>query len=71
MKPEKLVIESDPTGFKAGDFIEVNRCLYRIDRVGFVVLEVSRVPVRCLLGWALRNAWPFRFAGFWGRVWTR
>ncbi|MBP8176196.1 MAG: hypothetical protein KAX77_00400 [Xanthomonadales bacterium] len=71
MRSERIVIEGDPTGFKAGDFIEIHRTLYRIERVGFIVLELSRVPVWRLLLWAARSTWPFRFAGFWGRVWTR
>lgn len=71
MTTKRVTVETDPTGLKAGDLIEIHRTLYRIDRVGFIVIEVTRIPAWRVLCWAARSAWPFRFAGFWGRVWTR
>lgn len=66
-----IITTSPDHNFRPGDVITINGKKFTVSDAGPTCLIVEPIGVFARLrSWA-RRLWPFRFSGFWSRVWTR
>lgn len=66
------IFMSSGHNYQVGDRFEIAAATYEVCTVvNRYSLVLRRLGFWEILGERLRRCWPFRFHGFWARVWTR
>ncbi len=66
-----IITTSADHDFRPGDVITFNGKTFTVIEAAPTGLIIERIGVFARFCSWLRSLWPFRFSGFWSRVWTR
>lgn len=70
MSSEYMQLFMDQHPHRKGDLVSVGPDLFKVVMVCEDSILLRKLNARQRAGVWLRKHWPFRFRGFWRRVWT-